>query len=231
MNGRLKKELCDAFAPPPPVRKAELLRRVGAGRISLLRFVLMQLGYMRRTVAVLGAAMLALVLAACTVMQEDAARLLSAFAPFLAVSLPLWEQRSYRCGMEELEHASRFSLKTVMLARLAVLGTVHLMLMGLMLLLCGGGLWERTVRILLPYCTTAAVCLPAVRKFHGSEGGYICAGIAAAVGLFFWMRPYLRLLVLSRPVVVLVLTAELAAMVYESAKTIRKTEELTWSFA
>ena len=48
-----------------------------------------------------------------------------ALTPFLALGILFETRRSFRWRMAELEHAARFSLRSVMLARLFLAGTVN----------------------------------------------------------------------------------------------------------
>ena len=54
--------------------------------------------------------------------------------PFLALATVTEAGYSARCGMEELELSTRFSLHAVLCARLGILGTENLLLLGILLL-------------------------------------------------------------------------------------------------
>ena len=68
--------------------------------------------------------------------------------PFLALATVSEAGYSARCGMEELELSTRFSLHAVLCARLGILGTENLLLLGI-LLPFGVCLWEADL-VLLP---------------------------------------------------------------------------------
>lgn len=68
--------------------------------------------------------------------------------PFLALATVTEAGYSARCGMEELELSTRFSLHAVLCARLGILGTENLLLLGI-LLPFGVCLWEADL-VLLP---------------------------------------------------------------------------------
>ena len=68
--------------------------------------------------------------------------------PFLALATVSEAGYSARCGMEELELSTRFSLHVVLCARLGILGTENLLLLGI-LLPFGVCLWEADL-VLLP---------------------------------------------------------------------------------
>ncbi len=98
-------------------------------------------------------------------------RLVSVLLPFAALSTVTELHRSARCRMEELEMASRFSLKTLLLARLTLLGLGNLLLLcALFPLMTGWGqlpLAETGFYLLCPYCLTSLLCLMITRRFRG----------------------------------------------------------------
>ena len=69
----------------------------------------------------------------------------AALLPFVALLAVTEGTRSAVYGMEELELATRFSLKSVLLARLCLVGSLHAALLLCLTLLCrgdwGGLLW------------------------------------------------------------------------------------------
>ena len=104
---------------------------------------------------------------------------ISAFVPFLALSVVAENSRSLRYGMEELELSSRFSLKAIVMARMGVIGLGNLML----LLILAAFVWRRSslltagVYLLLPYLLATFLNLMLVRKVSGKESIYSCLGI------------------------------------------------------
>ena len=139
--------------------------------------------------------------------------------------------------MEELELSTRFSLHAVLCARLGILGTENLLLLGI-LLPFGVCLWEADLGmaaacILLPYLLTCALTLPALRKFRGKECTILCAGISVLVSTLFLILNTTEILHQTAsipaaiPASLILVTAAAAA---ELRKYIRQSEELTWNF-
>lgn len=170
-----------------------------AGALPLRRFFAAQASYIRRRNWVLAVGFF---LAALLLVQQwgrEAVWVVAAFAPLLALSMVTEGNRSARFGMEELELSTRFSLKTVILARFGILGTGNLLLVGLVvpLALCFvadpkemdelSGFWEIAACLLVPFLFTTFACLAVVRRFRGSEGGWICCGITVLISLFSLM--------------------------------------------
>ena len=160
-------------------------------------------------------------------------RLVSVLLPFAALSTVTELHRSARCRMEELEMASRFSLKTLLLARLTLLGLGNLLLLcALFPLMTGWGqlsLAETGFYLLCPYCLTSLLCLMVTRRFRGSESVYLCAGTAAAVSVLcsMWQeKPPVLFQGAGYAWVTLLL---LALMIWEYRRYLFCGEELVWN--
>lgn len=119
-------------------------------------------------------------------LPADAVWVISALMPLLALTVVSESGRSEHYEMAELEMATRFSLRSVVLARLGILGTENLILLGLLLPVWSsrpeGSVVQTGVCVLLPYLMTAFSGLWVVRRIRGCEAVYICAGIAACIG-------------------------------------------------
>ena len=120
-----KAELQQGFTPPPPAKKREFLRQFPSMPISLGDVLLSQLGYIQTWVWVLSGAIYAAAALMLLAKSPHLLQLLSACAPLLALTIVSESSRSVRFGMAELELSTRFSLKTVVLARLIPLGCIH----------------------------------------------------------------------------------------------------------
>lgn len=85
-------------------------------------------------------------------------------------------------GMEELETASRFSRKSVLLARLCLIGTFHAVLLLALTLLLGGSqglsLGRTGAYLLAPYLLTAWGSLWLSRRLRGREVLYGATALA-----------------------------------------------------
>lgn len=177
-----KAELHRGFAPPKPKRKRAFLRQFPVTSMGLMDVLYSQLGYIQKWVWVLSAVIYA---AAVLMIFTDfpyLLQMLSACAPLLALTIITESSRSVRCGMAELELSTRFSLKTVVLARLIPLGCIHPL--GLLLLSFGFG---RPLAAILysiaPFLLTAFLGLSLTRRYRSHEAVYACGGIAFAISL------------------------------------------------
>lgn len=118
-------------------------------------------------------------------MEKDTLWSISACIPFVALSAITENNRSSVYRMAELEMATRFSLKNVVLARLGIIGTMHLLLIAL---LCPFVYIDQAaitihagVYLLVPYLLTTFLSLTCTRKLHGPEATYLCMGIAVTI--------------------------------------------------
>lgn len=185
MKKKWKGALWDAFEPPEPKRKEAFLRSMPQPGISNLSFVISQMGYIRKHVWVISAAVFGTAFVGACVLGRDVMWVISALLPFAAESLVSEYNRSQVYLMSELEMAARFSLKSVVLARMEILGVTHLALLLFLLPTCAwfhtASLFQTGLYLLVPYLLTADAGLWALRKIRGTESVYACMGIAVSI--------------------------------------------------
>lgn len=184
MKRTLKNELRRAFEAPEPQRKRAFLRTLEQPGPGIFAFVLSQTGYVRRWVWIVSALVFMLSTAGAAGLSADKVWIISALMPMLALTVVSESGRSENYGMAELEMATRFSLRSVVLARLGILGVENLLILGVLTI----GIWRRGdsavqagAGILLPYLMTTFAGLAVVRRKRGREAVYICVGIAVLI--------------------------------------------------
>ncbi|MCM1187120.1 MAG: hypothetical protein NC251_10570 [Lachnoclostridium sp.] len=195
MKNTLQEELKNAFEAPKPLHKKEFLKGLPQPKIGMLTFIFIQIGYIRKWVWVVSAFIFGVSLFGAVLLSKDMLWSIAAFTPLLALAAVSESGRSESYGMAELEMATRFSLRSVLLARLGILGMENLLLMGLLLPL---GLWNHLsnpiqagVYMLVPYLLTTWAGLWIIRQYKNREAVYFCGGIAACVsvsGIFCHME-------------------------------------------
>lgn len=185
MDEEFRKVLQDAFEPPAPKRKEEFLKSVPQPRISNLSFMLAQAGYIRKHVWGISAVLFGIAFVGSFVFGKDVMWVISALLPFAAVSTVEEQNRSHVYLMSELEMTARFSLKSVVFARMGILGIVHFLLLLFLIPACarfeGGSVFRTGLYLLVPYLLTADAGLWAARRTKGAESWYACFGIAFCV--------------------------------------------------
>lgn len=168
--------------------------------------------------------------------EPEAIWALSSVMPFLALTIISEWMRSMAYGMFELEQATRFSFKSVVLARLGILGIVNFLLF-LFCLFLGGmqsdtELLKAAVYLATPYLATVFLGLWVMRKTGFRESEYVCLGIAVAVSaLGILMRLSAKILLSAEAVKWWGLLAVilLALVIEEFCNGLKKTEAYIWN--
>ena len=160
------------------------LRRVGAWEL-----IRRQLRFTALPVWGLQAALLA---AICCVFgaARPADELIPASASLAAVLAALtllpFHGRARRCGMEEVEAASRLSRAKLALARLGAVGAGDAVCCAAAALMSGGGWYVTLVFVATPFLLTSAVSLAALGHAGRESGVYIAAGFGGLSAIVFY---------------------------------------------
>ena len=232
MNSQLKKGIQKAFAAPEPDpgEKMKFLNALPRSKISMLRFILIQATYLRKLTLSLSVLLLLPALTGTFGIDLNTLWAVSALVPFLGLLAVAESTRSVTCGMSEFEISTRFSLKSVVLARMSVLGLLDVLLLCCAVPLCRAGnnitLLQTGVYLFVPYLLTVNISLWITRHFHSKGVIYACMSVAVSVsaanaGLhiiadFVYQFSYLKWWLL-----LFVILA--GAMVYEARYTIKDT--------
>lgn len=231
----MKKMLATAFEAPEPLRKEKFLRKLPKAQISHTEFMLLQAAYMKKWVWIVSVLVLGIALKGASFLERNMLGVFSALMPFIALTVTTENTKSAAYGMEELEMASRFSLRSVVLARMGILGGVHFVLICCLIPVSLQnqiyGPLQAGVYLTVPYLLTVIPGLMAARRIHGKESGYVCAGIAVIVSVAFIMQGSNGIIYRERYfswwlAAFFVLIIMLGA---EWRRTIKETEELAWN--
>lgn len=237
MKRKLKKELRAAFDAPEPQRKKAFLKNMGRPGISGRQFLLTQASYIRKWVWAVSCAVFIIALSCGHLRDWNEIWIFSALMPFLAVTAITEIICSEVYGMAELEMAARFPLRSVVLARMGILGVVHLAVLVVIALFevreGGIGLLRTGVYLLVPYLMTDALGLWISGKIHGREAVYGIFGVAVIIGTLPVLGRYAVQYELYAAEAFIWWVAALvmvcAAAVTEWKKEIERTEELVWN--
>ena len=228
-----EKELLEqAFSVPAPKKKRAFLRTLPKQEVGLGALLLSQAAYIRIWVWAVSFLLFALVTFAAQTVELDVIWILSAVVPFAALLLIMEFAKSSAYGMSELEMSSRFSLRTILLARMVMLGAVQLLGLLLTIPMAGMTLVNNGVYLLVPYLLTALLGLVAVRRIRGKEGLFVCGSISAFVCILMPMsKPFAPMLYVqeNRILWVLAIILLLAGLVREYRITINHWEEILWN--
>ena len=130
MRKEMRQALEKAFEAPKALGKQHFLKEHKGKRyyIRMDEFILLQVGYIRKRTWMISAVVFILGITAASVMKSELVWVLSAVMPFLALTIISEWMRSIAYGMFELEQVTRFSFKSVLLARLGILGMANFLI-------------------------------------------------------------------------------------------------------
>lgn len=238
MNKKMKRCIQKAFEAPQPNQqeKANFLRSLPQPQISIWKFILTQAAYLRKRTLFFSVLLLFPALIGAYYMEKNTLWVVSAFVPFLGLLAITENARSMMYGMYEFEMSTRFSLRSVLLARMGVLGLLDIFVLCSITPLCcidnDFSLLQAGIYLLVPYLLTVTIGLWITRRFHSREAIYGCMSAAflisgADMGLHLISDVIYQSSYLSWW---LVLSALLVGrMIYETYCTIKQTEDLTWN--
>ena len=240
MNNKLKRSIQKAFEPPKPDQKEKtrFLRTLPQPRISMFRFILVQATYMRKMTLVFSVLLLLPAVIGANYISENTLWIVSAFVPILGLLAVTEGNRSMMYGMSEFEMSTRFSLKSVVLARMSILGLINFAAIVILTPLCRIGndfsLLQTGMYLLVPYLLTVNFSLWIARRVNGKETVYGCMCAAVIVsgintGLHFVTDLVYQEIYIGWWIILSVfLLIELA---HELHCTIKQTEEYTWNLS
>lgn len=236
MNRKLKDALKSSFEAPAPVRKEAFLRDVQMPPISSFAFVCSQAAYIPKWIWALSVMIFSIALIGAEYLEKNMLWCISSFMPLLALAILTESGRSENFGMAEFELSTRFSLKSVILARLGILGVTNLILTGMLVPLAIRNsettVLQTGIYLICPYLLTVFLGLWVVRKIHGKETIYLCTGIATGVSfgsmILYQAFPFILggHLFIRWVVAFVILGIGAADQCY---KMITQTEELAWN--
>ena len=238
MNRKMREAIKEAFEAPAPIRKQEFLRNIPRQRISIFHFMLSQAGYIRKWVLILSLFPFVLSLAGAYFWKFDMLWIISAFMPFIALSAVTENSRSMTYGIDELEMSSCFSLRSVVLARMGILGVLHLVLLCLLIPLAYTHsvftILQVGVYLLMPYLMTDVLGLWLVRNIRGKESIYACMGVAVCISALYSLLSARLVNILYMNYfewLIVILIVLIILCLKERKKMVQQTEELRWNLS
>ena len=244
MDNKLKRNIQKAFEAPQSNRqeKSRFLRALPQPRISMFRFICVQASYVRKLSWILSGLISGLILLLALFcaynISENTLWAVSAIVPILGLLAVTEGNRSMMYGMSEFEMSTCFSLKSVVLARMSILGLINFAVIAVLTPLCRIGndfsLLRTGMYLLVPYLLTVNFSLWIARRINDKEIIYGCMCVATIVsgintGLHFVTDLIYQEIYTSWWLVLSVfLLIELA---YEIHCTIKRTEEYTWNLS
>ncbi|MDE6759435.1 MAG: hypothetical protein K2J90_02005 [Lachnospiraceae bacterium] len=232
MDQKMRKQLKEIYEAPKPAGKRAFFRKTELPPLNIGSILWMQCFYITKWEWIASVILLGTAVVIGSFYREWVFRTVLAMLPFLAVVGVSESVRSITWGMSELEMSARFSLKSVVLARMVIVGIANVVLEMILALLAGGNLLETVLYLFVPYLLTAYGSLILVRTISGKDGIYACAGL----GVFVSMVTEFSILQYSwiyqtryAGFWFVVVCFIMYLMIREGKRDIRKMEELVWN--
>ena len=240
MSNQLKRSIQKVYEAPKPDQqeKERFLRTLPQPRISMFQFILVQASYIRRVTWFLSGFILLLALFGACNMSQNTLWVVSAVVPVLGLLAVTEGNRSMMYGMSEFEMSTRFSLKSVVLARMSILGVINFAFIAILTPLCRIGndfsLLQTGIYLLVPYLLTVNFSLWIARRVNGKESIYGCMCVSAIVSginasLHFVTELIYQEIYISWWLILSVIL--LIELTYEIHCMIKRTEEYTWNLS
>ena len=231
MNKRLKEQINLAFFTPEPVRKSAFLGKLRPREITTPALMLQQVPYIRMNIWLSAVFILTIAVVGACIMNTNTERAVEALVPLAAAAASLEIQRSCRYHMTDLEMATRFSLKSVICARMLIIGVVYTAVFctvaPVVSVRFGIGVTIVVFRILVPFLIATSLCLRIERTKMGRENSYLSVAAAGAISMgIIWVSSYemARVVSVIEKWGLLIIIPFLIMAIYENYKTITSTE-------
>ncbi len=188
LHKREKELLLRAYEAPKPVKKKAFLQKFPSRDATIGNLILSQTAYVRKRVWIVSVIALFSAAFLTRIWSDEYVWILSALSTCASVSFVAELAKSVSFKMSELEAATRFSLRLIMLARMCAIGMVHIVILLFVIPFMGDGssmeIWRKAVYIAVPYLLTAGLGLCAVRESGKRESMPIVAS-GIGVGILF----------------------------------------------
>lgn len=240
MNKKLKNDIQKAFEAPTPNQqeKMRFLRTLPKPKISMWQFILTQATFLRKSTLLISLTLIIPALLGTYYIDLNTIWVISSLIPFLALLAVTESTRSAVYGMIEFEMSTRFSLKSVVLARLSILGMLDFIILCCVIPLCHinseFSLFQTAIYLFVPYLLTVNISLWITRHFQGKESIYACMSIAVLISVlnanlhfitkFIYQFSYFNWWLLLAVILIV-------GMINEISRTIKQTEEFRWNLS
>jgi hypothetical protein len=232
----IKTMLKNAYVAPETEKGKKFVRKYGQRSLQLSSIIKMEFRYMGLKSILTGAVLVALLLMAAGTENTDMVWVIASFAPACVLTPMVLLSRSERFGMEELEAASRFSLRFIRIVRMFILGIFSLLLLlsvGIVLrITAAASVMEHMMLVVFPYLVSAYGAMLVTRKWHGKENIFGVLAVCIFGGLLPYAERSIRLSGRPTNAVILLLTAMiLGAMFRECRLYVKESENLSWNLS
>ncbi|MBR4026014.1 MAG: hypothetical protein IKJ01_00465 [Lachnospiraceae bacterium] len=234
MKRRWKQELKKYYQVqvPKPKRKRQFIQQIGLQKQHYGEIVLLQCRYISKSVWITSIAFFAVALFCCKYIEAIKIGAIAAGVPILVAISITDTMRSFRYGMGELEATARFSLKSIILMRMLMIGFVNIGFLLLLAIQLGNGMWANTMFLMVPYLLSASMSLAISRHTKNRIGNYTEIVVSIfIIGVTTYINRIYSFLYEQRfvPIWTILCILLLGITIREVYRTIQRTGEFVWS--
>ena len=177
------------FEAPEPQGKQQFLEKVShmhvqaSKKTSIAYMAWVQFSYISKWLWVFSSFVFICIFISSRYIAEETLWFLSAAIPFIVTFSLSESMRSVVYGMREFEMSSKFTLKSIIMLRVIIIGTVNMFMLLATAGLSGSSMCNSLLYMLVPYLSSATGGFIILRKFPAREGVYFSSGFGAIISL------------------------------------------------
>lgn len=189
MNKNFKKALKSTFDAPKPTRKLEFLNSLSYPKATNLEFCLSQIIYIRKRFWCLSILLLIgmVVVSLGQKQGKEIVGILSAILPFLTLISIIEISKSMSFNMAELEMSCKYNLSKIILIKLSTIGTFHLIILFLSLLIFKDksqyGMFRYSLYAVTPFLLSSYLSFWVTNHIKSKDIPYICSGVTIFISI------------------------------------------------
>lgn len=236
MKDSIINELKNAYNVKPSNRKNEFLRSIKKNDMSTLEFVLLQSKYLHSFLFIRCFLFSLVLIFVCLYSNnEDALLFCSALIPFIVLVIMYEIDTSRLFKMEEIEQATKFSLRMIIFARMLIAGIVSLLSLLILTFVTYKtkqiSIMEIMTSFFLPYFLSVYGCLVILRKYRdsGIKYSFILTTIISLIFIAFRVLPVISHMVFETYAGMILLIVFMSLCVIESKNYIKNSKEVIWN--
>ncbi|MDO5444638.1 MAG: hypothetical protein Q4F31_03340 [Eubacteriales bacterium] len=235
-NSDLKLMIRSAYDVKSSEKKKAFIRAYQKRELDYIDILFLQFQYLGPQLTVVFGYALMMLLGGAAHINAAFARVLAAFMPAAALFALTGLGKSSKYAMEEIEMASRFSLRMIKILRLTIIGiagiTVMVAASFVLKIVAGLNLLSAFALTGVSYLSTTFLCMVLIRKWHSEKNIYGCVLIALVVCITMVSGSGMQVLYsagFSGMVPAVLLLISVVLTVSEACKYIKESEEILWN--
>lgn len=236
MKDNIINELKNAYNVKPSDKKNEFLRSIKKNDMSILQFILLQTKYLH-SLLFIRCFLFSLILVFICIYSnnEDTLLFCSALIPFIVIVIIYEIDTSRLFKMEEIEQATKFSLRMIIFARMFIAGIVSLLSLLFLTFVTYKAkqisMMEIITSFFLPYFLSVYGCLVILRKYRegGTKYSFILTTIISLVFIAFRILPIISHMMFKTYIGMILLIIFMSLCIIESKNYIKNLREVIWN--